>query len=158
MKRAMNISSVLVLLACGDKEEDTGELLACTQIGCSDGFTLALEPALRSAGAYELTIIADGQTITCTTALPFDEAALGGCSSDGAWISLSGTALPEDQQSIDGLGLSSTPAHIEVQILRDGALVASGSYSPEWAVVQPNGPECGPTCTQASDRLSPDSP
>jgi hypothetical protein len=158
MKRAMTIGGVLSLLACGDKEEDTGALLGCTEIGCSDGFTLTLEPVLRSPGAYELTILADGQTITCHTSLPFDEAALGGCSSQEAWIGLNGTALPEDQQSIDSFGLSSTPDEVAVQILRDGALVASNSYRPEWTVVQPNGPDCGPTCTQASDRMSIDSP
>jgi hypothetical protein len=49
--------------------------------------------------------------------------------------------------------VASAPAQLDVSVARDGANLATGSFHPSYAVHEPNGHICGPTCRTASVEL-----
>lgn len=130
----------------------------CTEIGCADGFTVQLQPELSTPGAIEVEVALDGEVVTCATTLPLDGDAPGGCEDDRVSLWLSGSALPADQHRVTGLSVATTPTTIAITIRRDGEVVAQGEYTPAYETLQPNGEDCPPTCTYASDSLDVDSP
>lgn len=121
---------------------------ACTDIGCVDG--LFFDMALVTPGAWTVTLTADGTPYTCTGEVPFSGAEA--CDAPLSW-GLSGTALPADDQYIDGLSYFGTASEVSVTVTLDGATVHEAVFTPTWVVSQPNGPGCGPTCTSASASL-----
>ncbi|MCP4249122.1 MAG: hypothetical protein GY778_18925 [bacterium] len=42
---------------------------------------------------------------------------------------------------------------VEVTVLRDGIIVGQAVFHPIYEAIQPNGPDCPPTCLQAGDEL-----
>lgn len=138
---------LLLLLAC-PPGGDTGSTGACTDVGCIDGVDAGF--SLTEPGSY--TIVAEelpeGVTTTCTASLPFDGTE--GCTGPGS-IGLSGTALPPDQQSIEGMAFPSTAMEqLHLTITRDSASILDETYDVAYATLQPNGPDCPPTCSYAS--------
>ena len=149
----------LILIACNtgevgeEKDSDFGTTMpGCTEIGCADGFNGEFSPAFTTQGAYVFPLDLDGVTSSCTGSLPLND----GFSCDGdLGVSQSGSALPDDEHSLPGFYVSRYDfAQLQLTVERDGVEVASWSVSPEWSTFQPNGPECGPTCTSASANLS----
>jgi len=133
------------LLGCvlGTKDDTAVE---CTEIGCEDGIFLTF--SLTEAGDYTITAVAGGDTVTCTASLPFDGTEA--CDGPG-YTTLSGTALPADQQSIEGLTLeSTTAADVHLTIVRSGTTLYDDTMTVSYETSQPNGPACGPTCTEAA--------
>ena len=61
-------------------------------------------------------------------------------------LTLSGSALPPEQQSIGGLKLLSTTAKtVTIRATRDGALLGEKTIAVDYKVSPgPNGPECEP--------------
>lgn len=116
----------------------------CTEIGCTDGVMLAF--TLSEPGLYQITattVPASG-SVTCTSSLPLDDT--GGCTGPG-FVTQSGSALPPDQQSIGDLLLTSTDlTSIHLTITRDGDPIVDQTYTPAYDELQPNGPDCEPTC------------
>jgi hypothetical protein len=130
---------------------------ACTEIGCADGLDVDFQTASGTwpAGSYQIDLTADGATITCTTTLPFASATnpAGSCTSADVIMGLSGSAQPAAQHAISGLHFNTTPKSVKVTISRDGAMVASGDFTPAYETSMPNGPDCEPTCTNAGATL-----
>lgn len=133
----------LLLAACTSSDPvDTG---ACTDMGCQSGLFIDLE--LRTSASYVVTLTADGTDYACVGAVPFD----GSESCEAPFsMTLSGTALPADEQYIDGFSFDGTPAAVHFAVQRGGEEVLSEDLSPTYDTLQPNGPTCGPTCEQAS--------
>lgn len=153
----------VALLACGGAASpqppaaDPGDR-PCTLLGCVQGYSLQLEPAdgRWAPGHYAFEVTTPAGTTTCEGDLPLppcDRQALT-CSGPPVAIGVSGCALPPDQHGFASIDLPEGPAHLEVTIRRDGVQLAHTATDPAYRTVEPNGPGCGPTCRQASGRLS----
>lgn len=123
----------------------------CTLIGCDDG--LRVEFTFRDRGAYVFDVILDGTKTTCRATLPLTDPPPTPCDRAGIFLTLSGSKLPADQQSIGGLMIASTTAkQILLKVTRDTMPIASLDKTIEYRVTPgPNGPACEPKeCRQAS--------
>lgn len=133
---------------------------ACTEIGCSDGLTVALSPSSGwRAGMYRFEIDVDGQVTTCEGSLPLRACSAGPslrCTPAGDRVSIgeSGCALPPEQHGFSELRVGAPPARsVKVTVTRDGAKLVEQTLAPQYRTVQPNGPSCPPICRQASETL-----
>lgn len=147
MDLAVFVSMLTLLFACV-LPLDSGEPKACTEIGCVDG--VGIDFSLSDPGSYLIiaTTTPSYETTQCTATLPFDGTE--GCTGPGS-IGISGTELPADQQSIEGMTfqlLDLTEIHLNVNL--DGATLIDHEYPISYVESQPNGPECEPTCSYAS--------
>lgn len=127
-------------------------------MGCLDGYSLQLEPAggRWAPGRYVFEVTTPAGTTTCEGVLPLppcEKQALT-CSGPPVTIGASGCALPSDQHGFSSVELPDGPAHLEVVIRHEGATLAQMKSEPAYRTVEPNGPTCGPTCRQATGRLS----
>ena len=144
----------LLLSPSGCTLHSTGEPNgACTAIGCHDGLVVSVTPTSSwPHGEYRFTIEADGKTTTCTGRLPLpdcDTRALT-CDDDDVSIGESGCALPATDHAFSDIVLPSGPASVTVTIELDGQALATQAWTPAYQTVQPNGPGCPPTCTNAA--------
>lgn len=129
----MLAAAALLAAACapaGDEQAgaDTAEPMPCTMIGCEDQLIVETDSALR--GPY---------TVTLT-----DSAASG----DAARRTFE---CPDGQQCLDIPFPRFVPQRVTVQVTKGGK-TATTTQSPEYRVVQPNGPQCPPECRQARVR------
>jgi len=132
---------------------------ACTDIGCVDGLHVTLAPSggLWTKGHYTFEITTPLGTTTCEGALPLPACEAGralSCSGPPVSIGESGCALPPDQHGFASIDLASGPADVTIVIRKDGAELVRKSITPGYRVTSPNGPDCEPTCRQASDTLA----
>jgi hypothetical protein len=145
-----SIVLALFAMACGPVQPIGGGM--CTEIGCSDGFDGRFSPEFTEPGDYEFILEIDGVTSTCAYSLPLDDS--GSC--DGVLqVVRSGSALPASEHSLPSFSIFEVGfAEFTLTVTRDGVEEASWTESPEWEVLQPNGPECGPTCEVAGVTLT----
>ncbi|HEU4410783.1 MAG TPA: hypothetical protein VFS43_36360 [Polyangiaceae bacterium] len=157
---ALTLASLLALPAClvvTDDDDDDGR--ACTEKGCADGFVLTLAHAGGwPAGAYRFEVVADGKTITCSASLPLPPCGQGpasACDAPELTLGLSGCALPAAEHGFSELyWTTTTPASVSVEVTRDGAPLAQTQLTPTYVTSQPNGPDCGPSCRNASASMA----
>lgn len=146
----------LVLVACGGVDAAGGH--ACTAIGCQDGLTVEVAPeAPWPPGDYRFVVDADGATTTCTGSLPLPECQSRAitCDDEGVvMISESGCALPPSQHGFGDLHFDGMPASLTVEVFHQQRSVGRASFTPTYQTVQPNGPECEPTCRNAYVRMA----
>lgn len=141
-----------LLAACS--ASDPIEPKACTTIGCVDGYTLDFEASSWAPGKYTVELTVDGKSYTCEATLPLDASSKSSCTLPEVQLGLSGSALPAGEQGLVGLVFTSQPTKVDVTIKLDGATLGQpASFTPAYKTSQPNGPECGPTCTNARDTL-----
>ena len=130
----------------------------CTEMGCIDGFNVELEPKAWPKGKYKIVVTADDKSTTCEGALPLpacDKGKALTCKGDvKVMVAESGCALPPDQQAFGPFNFMGTPKKVGIAISRDGKSVAKADFQPAYKTVQPNGPECAPTCNFASDKMT----
>lgn len=154
--RRLSLVAIAVALplaaSCGSDSPEEGPS-GCTEIGCTDGLSVAFSSASWPAGDYRLDVVADGLDYYCETVLPLDKDVPVTCSSDSLTLEVSGTELPPDQQAITGMHLSGLAEIVQVSLSRDGLPLATQTYYPTYETVQPNGPGCEPTCRSASGSL-----
>ncbi|MBI4954183.1 MAG: hypothetical protein HY908_19320 [Myxococcales bacterium] len=126
---------------------------SCTEMGCGAAFRVELAPALAGAADYRIDVTADGVLTSCTVTLPFAS-----CTGAPACVppesaflvERSGCALPASEHQITGvLWPASGPTTVTVEVRRNGTLLATGTYTPTYRSSEPNGPDCGPVCTEA---------
>jgi len=142
-----------LFLACTDGDDSNGGD-ACTEMGCIDGLTVSFEPALMGKGTYTFDVTVDGTAYSCDAAIPLEGSSTV-CGTGGVVsIFLSGTELDPSEQSLPGLHVEGTPKSVQIQVHRDKALVADADLSPKYQEVQPNGPDCPPTCHSAAVDVS----
>jgi hypothetical protein len=124
--------------------------VACSEVGCSSGFTLALEAAgdALPVGTYELDSQIDGAADSCSFTISDDPiaCAIPPCVTDTTCNAL--YLLQESPQHVDlAFGVV---AALDVTLTRDAIEVAHESFTPAYGTFAPNGRGCEPVCAQAS--------
>ena len=116
----------------------------CTEIGCENG--LRVEFQFRDKGSYIVEATVDGVKTTCRAVVPLSDPPPEPCDRQGVFLTLSGSKLPPEQQTIGGLFLSTTTAkQILVKVTRDGVVLGTLDRTIDYAVTPgPNGPNCEP--------------
>ena len=141
-----------LLLACTDSDDSIGPV--CTEMGCIDGLSVTFDPPLMGKGTYTFDVTVDGAAYSCDATIPLEGSSTV-CGTGGVVsIFLSGTELDPSQQSLPGLHVEGTPKSVQIQVHRDKALVADADLSPKYQELQPNGPDCPPTCHSAAVDVS----
>jgi hypothetical protein len=138
----------------GSSADDPPDTM-CTAMGCEDGFTIQF--SARQPGAYTFDIVADGTVISCTAELPLLPCGTPAsqCSDARVFIGESGCALSDADHSLENLTFSGVhPDTVTVTAHRDGAEIASQTFTPTYQRLAPNGEECGPICHNASATLT----
>ena len=118
--------------------------LACTEIGCSDGYTVAVLADGRFAdGLYTLDVTAGGETERCQFEIAAGRIGAETCNA----VYAVGASYPAPE----AVAVSRPPVATEVGIVvaRDGAVLRDLTTTPAYGTVQPNGPDCPPTCRVA---------
>lgn len=116
----------------------------CTMIGCVRG--LSVDFTFKEKGSYVVDVTIDGTKTRCTATLPLPAEPPSPCDRTDVALTLSGSMLPADQQSIGGLYVQNTSArHVTVRVTRDGVEVGSLDSDVTWVTTPgPNGPNCEP--------------
>ncbi|MFZ5895766.1 MAG: hypothetical protein ACOY0T_32215 [Myxococcota bacterium] len=148
---------------------------ACTEIGCGDEAILSFRtPADTpwSTGSYALVLTYDGVQHACQFTVP-DALPMSGsshaipCAPDIGYAgvqffqdskcqttrngdSVSQSCTPIPGRYVLQATVLGTPKDIAVIIRRDDAEIINRNLTLQYSITQPNGPECGPTCHQAS--------
>ena len=139
----------LLLAGCPDVET-----LDCTSMGCVDGLEVFFKRDDYPPGVYTVEPDLHGELIHCQATIPLDSDASDGCSDGRVSLFLSGSMLEVSEQSIDGFYLDSVdPSALAVTVSLDGAQIGYAAFEPGYQTLQPNGPECEPTCSYASRDL-----
>jgi hypothetical protein len=157
MKAACIVLILFLSVQCSknnktEKKSGDAEPLVCTEMGCSDGFRITLEPTSGwRQGKYKFSIVHDGTTTVCEGELPLKPCGTPSltCTAEGISIGESGCAIPADEQGFSDISSTTLPKSVEVQIEFEGAGVISKTFAFEYKEVFPNGPDCGGQCTQA---------
>jgi hypothetical protein len=130
----------------------------CTTMGCIDGLTVDVDKQVWPKGKYKFVINADDKSTTCEGALPLpacDKGKALTCKGDvDVMIAESGCALPPEQHGFGTLTFKGMPKKVRVVVTRDGKEFAKGDFTPSYKKVQPNGPDCEPTCNHASEKMT----
>lgn len=111
----------LCVAACSGNAAESEPQQVCTLIGCNDGLSVVVASAL--AQDYSVTVKSGGATLHTFTCRAGSEC----------------RAFLENQ----------TPAQVTIEIATSAGTVTR-SYTPEYKVSQPNGPDCPPECRQAT--------
>lgn len=137
---------------------------ACTDIGCADQFSARIMAAdgVLPSGLHTLEVTADGRAMTCTFPIPPTTAGARPPADCGGGLLLTveqrprcveapDAAIGEPCQQAPGpiderFTVAGTPASIVIRQSVGGVVVFEKSVSPRYAVAQPNGPGCDPTC------------
>ena len=120
---------VLCLSACGESN-------VCTEIGCQDGFTLTVVDEANTAFTTFTGTVSVGGIQTAITC-------------DATKSSGPGYTCANNSVTVSG-----TPTTTITVNLSAGAKQAQEVLNVTPRSVQPNGPDCEPTCTQASATLT----
>ncbi len=135
----------LVLSAsCGEVPERVGQIgESCTLIGCTSGLTFTV-PWVAGAAAFDVDV--DGPTLagsfTCAQ------------NAEGFYVlapdTITGSFAATTVVSCDGPGftLGDTPDELVVTVAAGPDTRRRGFSRIQYLTVQPNGPDCEPTCTQ----------
>ncbi len=141
LARTMVVSALVFLGGCGD---------TCTDMGCVDGLTLSFEVFDQGTWTFELDLVSDDdfhRSVTCIGVLPLNTDADTGCDDPSFGLILSGSALPEDDQSIAGLVVwDLTPEELDVRVSLDDVELLSTTLNPSYSTTEPNGEGCEPAC------------
>jgi hypothetical protein len=138
---------------------------ACTEIGCADAWSLTLRKADGSAPAHVVELDIDGERVVCP---PVSLDARFATCADSVMIQLADEVVCEQHESSNGdrsqaactptgrfeeiVMVNGTPAEVVVALSEVGTVTGERTFEPDYETTQPNGPECGPICHQASDR------
>jgi len=142
---------------------------ACTEVGCAAPLTIQLQALDWVSGAYVVSVTESERSFECT----FDRGTLGaggqagGQSQDESWGVVHGCEQtagdPAELGEVPGMWGNETEGifivinhaaeRVPVNVRRDGALLLEVELTPSYMRSQPNGPECAPTCFNASETL-----
>lgn len=132
------------------------ETQSCTAIGCGAAFQVEFQRDGWPAGDYEITVVADGETIECSVTMPLQCDAPSPCpESSQVILGREGCALEPSAQKLNYVEFSpgKTPKSVTVKVQQDDALLGEGVYAPAYSESQPNGPDCEPTCKSAESAV-----
>ncbi len=161
MRHLVALACALLCVACGG---DTEPARMCTEIGCQDGLVIGFRPdAGWPAGDYRFEVRTDRYEVSCRGSLPLPSCVEPGaaaeqrnvsCNVEGVvQVAESGCALPAEAHGFPELLFDPKhrPARVELRVTRDGQLVGEKNFAPQFQRLQPNGPDCEPTCEFASE-------
>lgn len=130
----------------------------CTDMGCMNGLNVDVEPQAWPKGKYKIAITADGKSSVCEGTLPLpacDKGKALSCKGDvEVMVGESGCALPPEQQGFGAFNFKGNPAKVTIEVSRNGKSVGKADFTPAYKTVQPNGPDCEPTCNHASEKMT----
>ena len=147
MRVLIVVAALTLSLASGQGGCDARDDLACTEIGCGDGVTVAVVSERFADGVYRLRVSS------------------GGLADDCQWTISSGRIASETCNAAYGVGASYPPPEavavsypavegpIRVVLSRDGSVVADRAVTPAYETVEPNGPDCPPVCRVARTEI-----
>lgn len=148
---------VVSLLSTGVALASLGALSACNSnnacegVSCNPSVVVTPDSPISAAGKYEVELIADGKTFTCTLKIPSTLPAQ--CSDDAAYV------RQEQGQGIVYLSLDGTYKKLAVKVVHDGATVAEQTFtSLKYVNADFTGVGCNgcPTATQTLNNGKPD--
>lgn len=147
----------------------------CTDAGCKNGASVSILTADGTwvDGNYSLEIDFDDEAYACTFTTPDDSpdesgawqkldcspsfdaflAPVVSCESHDIGMSSSQTCGPVQGQFYVQAKTDGTPKALHVLLTRDDETLIDDARNLGYATVQPNGPDCDPTCQQASVQL-----
>jgi hypothetical protein len=127
---AAGVLALVLPTACGANPPE-GE--ACTLLGCTDGYQIDFHSTSGKwpTGSYEIALELDGAKVTCSVAIPFKSAGDPGasCSTTGAQLGTSGSALPVSEQSLTGVLLFTHPKKVKLTVSRDGTTLCTSDLT-----------------------------
>jgi hypothetical protein len=135
---------------------------ACRLIGCVDEMALHIEHADGTPVNLALSLMVDGQTVTCSAPATGSTAtcdgnvmvwshALQDCNPQASANGAMSVVCVDNGRFAEDVTINGTPRAVTVSLLSGDGVVAERSFTPAYGAVQPNGPGCGGTCQQASD-------
>jgi len=140
--------------SCWMEDDDMGmgdgDGLGCTEIGCEDMLTVRIE---RSDG-----LPFPGGVYVFTFTFEDSPTARTECVLDGSDLDCGGD-LADLMVEIDDSSKRFTamyfgaPGHATVRLTRGDEVLGERTYHPSYDFVSPNGPECPPTCSQATQDM-----
>jgi len=138
----------LILCVVGLSVLSVGCGQVCSDVGCIDGVQIDLVPEIEVN--YDVTLMLDGEAEAFACVRYYDDLR-------EAWLWR--MQPPYGISSCDGKGFlwsfgfngtGTVPESVEITVTaEDGSWNGSLTASPTYQVVQPNGPDCPPTCHQA---------
>jgi hypothetical protein len=156
-------SALASLVSCSDED--------CTEMGCVDQAALMIvsQTGLWADGTYSLAITFDDASYTCSFEAPSEAGEAGNwqpldcapelsaflapvvkCSEHQSGQSQTQTCAPVAHQFYLQATLPGRPKTLAVTLARDDTPLLDDASDLAYKVAQPNGPECEPTCSQAS--------
>lgn len=152
--------AAIMLVAGGAGGCDRWGVHACTEIGCQDQVSLSVRRADGAPPGLAVSLDLDGRQVECAapqagastacgTDVSLEVRELLSCTEertqDARILRCVPTGKFEEVISIQG-----TPARVRVTVQADGTLTER-TFEPQYKTVQPNGPDCEPTCRQWSE-------
>jgi hypothetical protein len=160
-------ASVSLLTACGSGSPGGH---ACTEIGCVDQLMATLQDASGGlpSGMQAVTVTADGVTTSCSFTLPLAANSAPSCPSPlqiavqpmmkctntGTAQYPVQTCTPVPGTGTEQITLMGKPATVRLTQTSDGTTWLDQTVTPAYTTTQPNGPDCPPTCSQATVMLT----
>jgi hypothetical protein len=126
----------------------------CTDVGCQDGLSVRFERDSFEPGVYAVEIDLHGEFIHCQATIPLESDASDGCDDPRAMLYLSGSMLAVEEQRVEGFVMEGTDiGAMAVTVTLDGIEIGYAAFEPDYQELQPNGPECEPTCLYAEREI-----
>lgn len=122
----------------------------CTALGCVNAATVDF--SFREQGTYLFEVTVAGAQVFCKATIPLPKDAFDACDHpEMVLLTLSGSQLSVDRQSIGGMTFPQMPARARIRAERDGVLLGDKSIEFVYQTTPgPNGPNCEPKeCKQA---------
>lgn len=151
-----------LLLGCTPKPQDPATpppTKVCTAMGCISGLHVQVtKPTPWTPGPYEFLFDIDGTAVSCKGALPLPACEQGSAITcdvaDKVQIMESGCALPPEQHGFGDVTFTGEPKAVKVTIKQGETVLKSAELTPEYKTLQPNGPDCEPTCNSANGSIA----
>ena len=126
----------------------------CTQIGCRDQLVLQALDVKLSPGTYLISVDADGKKGSCSLEVGKEMKGQGCVGDADVKLGLPGSVPVRGPDGGFSLVFGSAPASVKVSVTSAAKKkVAEQAFTPTYKTLQPNGPDCSPTCKQAQETL-----
>lgn len=162
MRIVLGLLAVVCFVSCskdqpGPAQPGPGDR-ACTAIGCADGLRLEfIVTGKWIPGRYNFEFHLDGEKVTCTGSLPLKKCEEGPsvtCDPAGrVQIGESGCALPPEAQGFWDVQIQGTPRAVVMNIANDDKPLIEATMTPTYTTNRPNGEDCEPVCTSATEKV-----
>jgi len=161
---AMSVASTVALMACSSQtgtggSGDNGDGEGCTLVGCNSSVSAALSTTLSESEVAKAKVIACRNDVCTEGSLGMSSGTINGsrfyvCSFASA-TRINGPSCEGD--SIGSLvfkfglddGAAKDGDRYSFKVVVNGEVKGEKSGSVTYKTAQPNGPSCGPTCSQA---------